>query len=325
MQSALLASTKISGLDSVLIRSSVPILLLALFWCWERLQPFFGQREGRWRHAANNLAIAVINTVVLGLAFGSATTAVANWTEDNQLGLLSVLSVGEPWRFALALVLLDGWMYLWHRANHAIPLLWRFHRMHHSERHMDVTTATRFHLGEHIGARMLRLGLIPLLGFDIWNLLAYDTLVIAITQLHHADISLGWLDRWLRIFIVTPNMHKVHHSDWRPETDSNYATVFSIWDRLARTFRMRSDPSTLVFGLEEFADLSWQTWWGMWKTPFVNPQVKVPVQSLPSQESAPDDLNVTEEPRKRGARQPTFSIPTFALSARFQKRNRRDS
>jgi len=172
----------------------------------------------------------------------------------------------------LALVLLDCWMYLWHRANHMIPFLWRFHRMHHSDRHMDVTTATRFHLGEHVGASLLRLGLIPLLGLEVWNLVVYDTLVIAVTQFHHADISIGRWDRWLRWLIVTPYMHKVHHSDWRPETDSNYSTVLSIWDRLAGSLRMRSDPKTLVFGLDEFTDHGWQSWWGMMKTPFVNPR-----------------------------------------------------
>ena len=250
------------------VKLVVPVVLLALFWCWESWWPFFGQRQGRLEHAANNLAIAIFNTAVLGLAFGVATKEVTSWTAENRLGLLNALYLDGPTRFALALVLLDGWMYVWHRANHAIPFLWRFHRMHHSDRHMDVTTATRFHLGEHVGAWVMRLGLIPLLGFDVWNLIVYDTLVIAVTQFHHADISIGRSDRWLRLFIVTPLMHKVHHSDWRPETDSNYSTVLSVWDRLARTFRMNPDSRMLVFGLKEFTDPRRQSWWGMWTTPF---------------------------------------------------------
>jgi sterol desaturase/sphingolipid hydroxylase (fatty acid hydroxylase superfamily) len=144
--------------------------------------------------------------------------------------------------------------------------------MHHSDRQMDVTTATRFHLGEHVGAAILRLGLIPLLGFSIWSLVVYDTLVLAITQFHHADISIGRWDRWLRWLIVTPYMHKMHHSDWQPETDSNYSTLFSWWDRLGRSFSMRADPKTIRFGLEAYTDPSWQSWWGMLKTPFVSPQ-----------------------------------------------------
>jgi sterol desaturase/sphingolipid hydroxylase (fatty acid hydroxylase superfamily) len=270
MRPDLFATTTLSLEGILLARRVVPFLLLVLFWCWETWQPFFGQREDRWRHAARNIAVAVFNTVLLGLVFGTVTMMVTDWTERNQFGLLNNVGLAGPFRFVLALVLLDGWMYVWHRANHTIPILWRFHRMHHSDRHMDVTTATRFHLGEHVGSSVLKLGLIPLLGFEVWNLVVYDTLVIVITQFHHADISLGRWDRWLRWLIVTPDMHKIHHSDWREETDSNYSTILSVWDRLARSFRMRSDTKTLVFGLEEFRDVTWQTWWGMLRTPFVN-------------------------------------------------------
>jgi sterol desaturase/sphingolipid hydroxylase (fatty acid hydroxylase superfamily) len=260
--------------DFLLSRRAAPLVLLALFWCWETWRPFFGQKEGRLKHAAHNLVIAVFNTLTLGLVFGSVTVMVAEWTARNQFGLLNSVTIAGPLRFGLALVLLDGWMYVWHRANHTIPFLWRFHRMHHSDRHMDVTTATRFHLGEHVGASLLRLGLIPLLGFEVWNLVVYDTLVIASTQFHHADISLGRWDRWLRLVIVTPTIHKVHHSDWREETDSNYSTVLSSWDRLARSFRMRDDPKTIVFGLKEFTDPDWQSVGGMLKTPFIEPRAE---------------------------------------------------
>jgi sterol desaturase/sphingolipid hydroxylase (fatty acid hydroxylase superfamily) len=272
MRSALLATTPVSLDDLRHIKLVVPVVLLALFWCWETWRPFFGQPEGRVRHAGHNLAIALFNTVILGLVFGIVTATVAAWTDENQYGLLNCLGLAGSLRFGLALVLLDGWMYIWHRANHTLPFLWRFHRMHHSDRHMDVTTATRFHLGEHVGAGLLRLGLIPLLGFEVWHLVVYDTLVIAIIQFHHADISVGRWDRWLRWLIVTPDMHKVHHSDWQPETDSNYSTVLSIWDRLFGSFRMRADPKTLVLGLGEFTEPGWQTWAGMMKTPFMNPR-----------------------------------------------------
>lgn len=291
MPPELFAATTMPLDDLFLVKRAAPVLLLALFWCWETWRPFFGEHEGRWRHAARNLAIAVFNTVVLGLVFGSMTMAVADWTEQNQTGLMNTIGLAGPLRFGLAFILLDGWMYIWHRANHTIPLLWRFHRMHHTDRHMDVTTATRFHLGEHVAGSVLRLSLIPLLSFDVWTIVVYDTAVIAVTQFHHADISLGRWDRWLRLFIVTPDMHKVHHSDWQPETDSNYSTVLSVWDRLAASFRMRSDPKTLVFGLGEFTDASWQTGWGMLKTPFVNPPALV--SEAPAQEPIPSDHSAT--------------------------------
>lgn len=265
------AATAFPVESCTLAKRVVPVLLLALFWGWETWRPFFGRSEGRLGHAGHNLAIALFNTVILGLGFGTVTVAVAGWAGENGYGLLNALGVAGAPRVVLALLLLDGWMYAWHRANHAVPLLWRFHRMHHSDRHMDVTTATRFHLGEHVGAAVLRLGLIPLVGFEVWELVAYDTLVTAVTQFHHADISIGRWDRWLRWLIVTPDLHKVHHSDRRPETDSNFATVLSVWDRLFGSLRTRPDPGTLVFGLDEFTDPGWQTWWGMIKTPFVDP------------------------------------------------------
>ncbi len=122
----------------------------------------------------------------------------------------------------------------------------------------------------------MRLGLIPILGFELWNLLVYDMLVIAGTQFHHADISLGGWDRWIRLILVTPDIHKVHHSDMRKETDSNYSTVLSVWDRLARSFRMRDDPESIGFGLKEFTDPGWQSLGGMLKTPFTNPPTNLP-------------------------------------------------
>lgn len=251
-------------------RLVLPVVLLTLFWMWETWRPYFDWKAGRLRHAAHNLALTLFNAVVLGVVLGTATVFVADWTTHNGWGLLNRIDAPLAVQFIMAVVLLDVWMYLWHRANHAVPLLWRFHRMHHSDNRMDVTTATRFHLGEHVGGNVLRLGLILLLGFQIWHIVVYEMLVIGITQFHHANISLGRLDRWLRLVIVTPDMHKVHHSRWRPETDSNYSTVFSIWDRLARSFRMRSEPQTLHFGLDEFDEPEWQSFWGMLKTPFVS-------------------------------------------------------
>ena len=256
--------------DSILlVKKIAPAVLLALLWLWETRRPFLKAGD-RWRHAGHNLALALTNALILAFTVSVATAAVAAWTSARDYGLLAQISLSAPLQFILALLLLDAWMYLWHRANHLLPVLWRFHRMHHSDPAMDVTTAARFHLGEHLGSAALRIALIPLLGWNLWHLVIYDTLVIALTQFHHANISLGKWDRWLRLVIVTPDMHKMHHSDQRTETDSNFSTVLSVWDRLAGTFTMRRDVSTVVFGLREFTDPGWQKWRGLWKTPFVS-------------------------------------------------------
>lgn len=250
------------------IRRALPVVLLAFFWFWETKSPARKQAH-RWPHAGQNLALALTNTLVLAFTLGIATVAVAEWATGRGCGLLALSNLDPLPRTVAALVLLDAWMYCWHRANHVLPVLWRFHRMHHSDPAMDVTTATRFHLGEHLGSAVLRIALIPLAGWEVWHLVIYDTLVIAMTQFHHANISLGKWDRPLRLLIVTPDMHKMHHSDHQPETDSNYSTILSVWDRIAGTFTMRKDLGSLVFGLREFRDPAWQKWPGLWKTPFV--------------------------------------------------------
>ncbi len=253
---------------TVVTKPVLTVLCLTLLWTWETFLPFVGNSSNRWRHAGRNAVVAILNTVVLGVVFSVATVGVATWATEMQFGILNWLNVAAPWRLFAAVFLLDGWLYVWHRMNHRIPLLWRFHRMHHSDRQMDVTTATRFHLGEHLIAATLRLGLIPLLGVTAIEILVFETLVVAGTMFHHANVSVGKFDRPLRCLIVTPRMHQVHHSRLQPETDSNYSVLFSFWDRLAHTFRMRQGDEAIEFGLDEFEDDRWQTLVGMLKTPF---------------------------------------------------------
>jgi sterol desaturase/sphingolipid hydroxylase (fatty acid hydroxylase superfamily) len=252
-------------------KAAVTIAGLTIFWTWETLQPFIGSNEPRLRHAGRNLAIAILNRLVLGLLFASATVAIARFSERNDWGLQRRFDLPSGLEALAAIFLQDGCMYLWHRANHRIPFLWRFHRTHHSDRAMDVTTATRFHIGEHLGASTLKLGMIPLLGLSLAHLLIYETLVVGVTMFHHANISLGRCDAWLRWILVTPFMHKVHHSREHAEADSNFSTVFSIWDHVARTYQMRADCEAIHFGLQDLAESQWQTINGMLKTPFTWP------------------------------------------------------
>lgn len=249
------------------LKPAAAIILLAAFWTWETYRPFFGAGNERLRHAGRNLAIALLNAAMLGLLFSVPTVWIASRTVEARWGVLHWLGWEGGARTVGAIVLLDAWMYAWHVANHKIPFLWRFHRMHHSDNRMDVTTATRFHLGEHAISASLRWLLIPTIGAGIVELLVYDALVVAVTQLHHADISLGRADRWLRWLIVTPFIHKVHHSRIARETDSNYSSVLSVWDRLAGTLRLRSDPHAIEFGLADYDDPRWQTIRGMLATP----------------------------------------------------------
>ena len=254
----------------ITLKTVLAIAVLAFLWCLETWLPLYCERHGnRLKHAGRNIVIALFNTTVIALMLYGIMAVVALWNYNQKIGLLNLLDLPPTIETGIALLLFDGWMYLWHRANHKIPFLWRFHRMHHSDREMDVTSATRFHTGELIFSSILRLGVIPLLGLELWQLVLYEVMLLPVIQFHHSNVNLPerW-DRLLRAIIVSPNMHRVHHSRIQHETDSNYSSVFSFWDRLACTFRRREDVGAIEFGLLEFDDLKWQTILGMLRTPF---------------------------------------------------------
>jgi sterol desaturase/sphingolipid hydroxylase (fatty acid hydroxylase superfamily) len=220
------------------------------------------------RHGLKNLVLGVLNSLLTGLGFAALWWTTAQWSQAHEFGLLNGLRLPGWARLAGAFLLFDAWMYGWHRLNHRIPFLWRFHRTHHSDPTMDVTTANRFHIGEIAFSSILRVPVIALLGLRLWELALYELAMFTVVQLHHANIALpARLDRALRVVIVTPFMHKVHHSRWQPETDSNYSSLFSFWDRLFHTYRLRDDPRTLRFGLQEFDGQENHTLTGLLATP----------------------------------------------------------
>ena len=249
---------------------------LALLLLWEHAHPFFDffrtDPKDRGKHALRNLLLGGLNAAIISVVFVGLWGGAAIWADQQGMGLLHAMETGlglPVWAHALgAILLLDAWMYVWHRINHEIPFLWRFHRVHHHDPTMDVTTASRFHTGEIVLSSLLRIGVIVLLGVHLWELVLYETLMFAVVQFHHANVALpDALDRALRAVIVTPFMHKVHHSRWQPETDSNYSSLFSFWDRIGRTFRLRDDPSTIEFGLDGWDDPDDQSFTGLLRAP----------------------------------------------------------
>lgn len=169
------------------------------------------------------------------------------WAINAVLGPLIVIPVtvwaathGLGWRpwsgwagLALDLVVLDLWIYAWHRANHHVPFLWRFHGVHHLDRFLDTTTAGRFHAGEVVLSALVRTAPIILFGMALESVVMFETLVFAASLFHHSDVRLPvGFERALSWFVVTPSIHWVHHHAVRRDTDSNYGTVLSMWDRL---------------------------------------------------------------------------------------------
>jgi sterol desaturase/sphingolipid hydroxylase (fatty acid hydroxylase superfamily) len=241
------------------------ILLLTL----ESWLPAAGNRRRRLRHTARNMTLGLFNALAVSLLAAPLITNVAGMTEGSRFGLLNLLSLPPAVATVTAILLFDGWLYLLRRANHKIGFLWRFHRVHHSDPEMDATTALRFHTGEVLISSALRLAVIPLLGIALWQLLIYESLMAPVIMFHHSNVKFPEkADRWLRALIASPAIHRVHHSRVRVETDSNYSIIFSFWDRIGGTFRLRQDGRPVVFGLDEFDGEEWQRVSGLLTTPF---------------------------------------------------------
>lgn len=255
---------------------------LVSLWVLESWLPYMKDHRQRVRHALRNLTLGLLNAAALALLAAPLMVRIASWAEHSEIGLLRLVSLPVAVSTLLGLVLLDGWMYLWHRANHRLPLLWRFHRVHHSDPALDVTSAIRFHTGEILISAALRLALILLFGVSLWQLLLYDALLLPVIQFHHSNVRFPerW-DRWLRVLIASPAMHRVHHSRIRRETDSNYASILSCWDRLGGTFRRRHDVENIRYGLDDYDAEKWQQLKGLLQTPFTMPEAQ-PAQLDPA-------------------------------------------
>ena len=256
-------------MDPTFWKPIVVATALATLWVIEGIVPMLVERKGRVSHALGNIGLGVLNAIVVSVVFAAAILAVSEGARRGGFGLLHALGA-PPWlTWVLALVLLDAWMYAWHRLNHAVPLLWRFHSVHHSDEELDCTSAVRFHTGEVVLSAVARLAVVPLLGITIEQILVYETILLPVILFHHSNVRVPrGVDRWLRLIIVTPWMHWVHHSREQPETDSNFASVLSVWDRLFRSYRLRTDPRTIELGLKGYDRSRWRTLRGMLASPF---------------------------------------------------------
>jgi sterol desaturase/sphingolipid hydroxylase (fatty acid hydroxylase superfamily) len=241
--------------DPATLKSGVAFAALAALLWWESIAPFQSffrnAQRGRVQHGVRNFVLGLINAACGAAAVATLWTATTSWTARHGFGVLNWLGTQGAARWIAMLLLFDVWMYWWHRANHRLAWLWRFHRVHHSDPCMDVTTAQRFHVGEIALSALLRVPVLAVLGMTLSELVFYEMLAFTVVQLHHANVALpAWLERWVRILIVTPALHKVHHSRVRAETDSNYASLFAWWDLLFRSRRTRGDLHMIHFGVD---------------------------------------------------------------------------
>ena len=238
------------------LRLSAFIGVIATMMLWELAAPCRRYEIPRLIRWLNNLALVVLDTAILRLAFPLLAVGLAAIAQERGWGLLNSIELPGWAEFTIAFLLLDFAIYLQHVIFHHVPVLWRFHRMHHADLDFDTTTGIRFHPVEIVISMGIKLALVTALGAPPVAVLVFEVVLNATSLFNHGNVSLGKLDRTVRTLIVTPDMHRVHHSSVRQETDSNFAFNFSFWDRLCGTYRAQpaAGHDAMEIGLERFRD-----------------------------------------------------------------------
>ena len=248
----------------------------AVLWSLESVMPLYRFRERRLRRALPNVSLTVL-LLLTNLALSFAAASVAAFGVSHRVGLLFLVRLPAWIEVLIGVAALDLFAYVAHVLLHKTPLAWRFHRVHHSEEEVDVTTAFRQHPGETVWRVLWQLPAIALFGLPLSLVVVYLTISAVNAQLEHANIRLGErTDRMLRLLFVTPNMHKAHHSRLQPETDSNYSNIFSLWDRLFGTYTRRVDFETLRYGLDDLGDHSTHGFRRLLAMPFTDSDRRLP-------------------------------------------------
>lgn len=224
--------------------------VLAIFWIAEGYYAQVNFSYKKWRHARVNGSLLAI-VMLINVGFGLLTTLVYEWLDSSSFGLLKLINLPVWAELIIALVVLDFIaQYVVHFLLHKVPALWRLHLVHHSDKHVDVTTGTRHHPLDFLLRETFALLAIILTGMPISFYLFYRILSVVFTYFTHANIALPMaIDRAISYVFVTPNMHKFHHHNELPWTDSNYGNMLSIWDRIFGTF-VYGDVSKVVYGVD---------------------------------------------------------------------------
>ncbi|MBW3539598.1 MAG: sterol desaturase family protein [Planctomycetes bacterium] len=235
----------------------------------ERFLPLRGRKTALWPRV-------LLNAAASALAFGAAAVTVRpavaqalRLGPEENLGLLRAVELPAAVEFAVAFLLMDWSFYWWHQANHRIPLLWRFHNVHHIDPDLDVTTGFRFHAGEVAASAGFRVLQVTLIGLSGWAYFTYELVFQANTLFHHSNVRLPVrVERVLNLLLVTPRMHGIHHSHYHDETDSNYSVVLSWWDRLHRSLRLSVPQDEVVIGVPGYAEPDDNRFWNLVLLPF---------------------------------------------------------
>jgi len=236
-------------------RSAILVGGIALFWMIESAVPLFQFKYNKWRHAGINFFFT-FTTILINFVMAFLLLKTSDWTIAHRFGILQWLPEIPTWLYAIVgMLLLDFWgAYVVHWAQHKFKWMWLFHLVHHTDTHVDTTSANRHHPGESIFRFVFTCFGTLVAGAPMWLVMLYQSCSVLLSQFNHANISLPKsLDNILSHLIITPDMHKVHHHYVMPYTDSNYGNIFSIWDRIFGTYKTL-DNSQIVFGIDTHLD-----------------------------------------------------------------------
>lgn len=254
-------------MDQGFIRLLVFISVLVIMASVEALLPRkkrVMKRSVRW---FNNLSLSVLNSIAIKVLGPVTAIAAADYALDNGYGLITQSPISLPlWlEILIGFVILDLLIYFQHVLSHKVPIIWKFHKVHHADRDIDVTTGIRFHPIEVLFSMLYKCGFILLLGPLPIAVFLFEVVLNGSAMFNHANVRLPlWFDKLLRLIIVTPDFHRVHHSTIRKETDSNYGFFLSIWDRIFKTYiaQPKLGHDDMIIGLDEYqtsspASLNW--------------------------------------------------------------------
>jgi sterol desaturase/sphingolipid hydroxylase (fatty acid hydroxylase superfamily) len=224
---------------------------------WEAAAPRRPRSYSRLTRWPSNLAIVVLNTGLVRILLSATAVSLAALGTQRSWGLLNNLPLPSWGRIIISVILLDLAIYLQHIMFHAVPALWRVHRMHHADLDFDVTTGARFHPIEIILSVLIKFGVIAATGASAAGVLVFEVLLNATSMFNHGNVRVPvGLDRYLRWLVVTPDMHRVHHSIVVAETNSNFGFNLPWWDRLLGTYRAQpaAGHEGMTIGIEQFRD-----------------------------------------------------------------------
>ncbi len=241
--------------NETLIRISFFLGMLVAMAAWEVAKPRRRLKNPRLIRWASNLGISVVDMIIVRMAYPLAAVGMALLAEEHGWGLFNLVNMPISLAFPISVLAFDLGIYLQHVMFHSIPALWRLHRMHHADLEFDVTTGVRFHPVEMLLSMGIKMAIVLVIGPPAIAVLVFEVLLNATAMFNHSNVHLPLaVDRILRWFVVTPDMHRIHHSIYPSETNSNFGFNLPWWDRLLGTYRAQPKESheTMIIGIKQF-------------------------------------------------------------------------